>query len=415
MDKYEKRLKQLFHGICVVSAISLTCYCISEYKLNADLVQILYKEFHESIDDIYPSITFCLNHPFVEEKLLKYNSNLKIPFYKDILSGAACRQAGLFKSKWYREKILQQGIVDMESEWCFTDKSKLLKWNQSWTDIDYDEVTFKLQDFLLNFLISFKSSRKGQDVARYVMNNNSMRLQEGSATEEYRRLEKLNYYVSARQPDYKCFSFDIPFVKGKPINKVELTMTADALPDKIIRPKALDYFVTLGYPNQIIRSLDRNKVFIRPQIDPTQCYVLDTIVGSMEVLKRRDKRDGPCITDWQNYDKHVLEAISKKAGCIPKHWKVDSDMANCTTSQQYRTIYREYDKIRGSVPPCRGIEQLVQTSFETDFGIKCTFFGSWRLMITMDFHRETGYKEVLLVRALSFQSLVGNSGKYIAY
>ena len=311
--------------------------------------------------------------------------------------------------KW---KYGVQDSVDKVFEWCNINSNKLIKWNQSWTDIDYDDVTFQLQDFLLNFIISFTSDRILNDVARYVMINNSMKLQEGSNTEDYRSLQKLNYYISARQPEYKCFSFDIPFVKGKPVNKVEITMNAEAFPNNIIEPKANHYFVTLGYPNQIIRSLDRNKIFIRPQISPTPCYVQDTIVGSIDVLKRRDKRDEPCVTDWRNHDRYVLEAISKKIGCIPKHWNINSDMNNCTTNQEYQSIYKEYNKISGSVPPCRGIEQLTQTSFETDFGIKCTFTGSWRLMITIDFHKEPGYKEVLLVRAFSFQSLVGNSGKY---
>ena len=153
-------------------------------------------------------------------------------------------------------------------------------------------------------------------------------------------------------------------------------------------------------------------MFIRPQVTSTICYVQDTIVGSMDVFKRRDKRNQPCISDWRNHDKYVFQAFAKKAGCIPRHWKVKSDMPNCTTNQQYYAIYNEYNKIRGIVPPCRGIEKLTQTSYETDLGIKCTFIGNWRLMLTFDFRSETAYKEVLLVRAYSFQSLIGNSGKY---
>ena len=333
MDKCEKRLKPFFQGICVVCAISFMCFCIYEYKLNADLVQIFYKQFHESVDDIYPSITFCLNHPFVKEKLTKYDPNLTSPFYRDILTGK-CMQGR------YLDIGKREVIVEKEFEWCSTDDNKWVKWNQSWTDIDYDDVTFQLQDFLLSFLVTFISDRIRNDVARYVMINNSMRLQDGASTVDYSSLENLHYYISARQPDHKCFSFDIPFVKGKPVKKVEMTMNADAFPNKIIEPSANDYFVTLGYPNQIIRSLERNRVFIRPQIEPTTCYVQDTIVGSMEVLKRRDKRNQPCISDWRNHDKYVLQAFARKAGCIPKHWKVKSDMANCTTNQQYYTIYK---------------------------------------------------------------------------
>ena len=171
-----------------------------------------------------------------------------------------------------------------------------------------------------------------------------------------------------------------------------------------------NYFLPHSYPNQVIRYIYRNKIFIRRETAPTTCYVEDTIVGTMEVLKRRDKTNERCVSDWHNHDNHVLEAIIKNAGCAPKHWNIESDMGNCTTHKQHHAIYNKYNHLRELIPNCRGIEKLTQTSFETDFGINCTFTGSWRLMINIDIHKEAEYKDALLVRTMSFQS--ENYGKY---
>ena len=38
--------------------------CIYEFNLNNDIAQINYKTFHETPDDIYPSITLCVKMPF---------------------------------------------------------------------------------------------------------------------------------------------------------------------------------------------------------------------------------------------------------------------------------------------------------------------------------------------------------------
>ena len=212
-------------------------------------------------------------------------------------------------------------------------------------------------------------------------------------------------------PNYKCFTFNIPYIREKHVEKVELTMNAAPFGDEVIAPMDLDYYVALSYPNQVIRSLSRNKVGIRPQIPPTSCYQQITTVGSMEVLRRRDKSGKRCNRDWRNHDKHVLNTIAKKIGCTPTHWKIVSDMVNCTTNEQHRAFYHELYKIKESEPPCRGIEKLMESTNEIDHGIRCTFTGRWRLMLTFDFGKEISYKEVLLVRAYSFQSLIGNSGK----
>ena len=400
MKKCEKRFEKIFNFLCIVAAVVLTSYCIYIYWLDEDLVQIYFKEYHETPDDIYPSLTYCLHDQLIEDRLKSYDKNLSILSYKKFLSG----DCNLGRLKWENGEEI---FIDPEVEWCDN-----VKRNESWIDIDYDDVTSTLDDFLLNFIVFFTNDRVRNDLVSYSMVNGSLMLEDATTTEEYRNLRKLNYTISVREHDYKCFTFDLPYVKRKAINKVEITMNADSFPGNIISPRSEYYFITMSYPNQVIRSLERNRIYLRPQIMPTNCYIQDTFVGSMEVLQRRNKRLEPCLEDWNKHDKHVLENIAQKVGCIPKHWKINSKLEHCWSNEQYKIVHKEYNRIKGAIPPCRSIEKLSQMSFETDLGLRCTFTSNWRLLLTFDFHKETEYKEVFLVRAFCLQNLVGNSGKW---
>ena len=398
MRKNELHFEKLFNGLCIVAAFMLTSYCIYIYWLDEDLVQMYYKGFHEAPDDIYPSLTYCLHEQIIEERLKNIDKSLSILSYKKFLSGDCPRGRKTWKNG---EEIIEYP----EIQWCDD-----VKRNDSWIDIDYDDVTSTLDDFLLNFIVFFTNDRVRNDLVSYSMVNGSLVLMDSTSTEEYRHLSKLNYTISVRQHDYKCFTFDLPFMKERTINKVEITMNADSFPDNIISPRSEYYFITMSYPNQVIRSLERNRIYLRPQTFPTNCYIQDTFIGSMEVLKRRNKRLEPCIEDWNEHDKYVLDNIAEKAKCIPKHWKINSTMKYCSSNEEFEFVQKEYNKIKGLIPPCRSIEKLSQTSFETDLGFRCTFTGNWRLMLTFDFHKEVEYKEVYLVRLFCLQSLVGNSG-----
>ena len=78
-----------------------------------------------------------------------------------------------------------------------------------------------------------------------------------------------------------------------------------------------------------------------------------------------------------------------------------------------RLITNEFNQLKKPIPPCKSIERLSQTTYETDLGNKCAFFYPYfgKLMLTIDYHKETMYKEIKLVRAYTMENLVGNAGK----
>jgi len=62
------------------------------------------------------------------------------------------------------------------------------------------------------------------------MINNTLILYNSFHIGENGGLENLSHCISARLAHYKCFTLDIPFVKGKPVNKGKITMNAAHFP-----------------------------------------------------------------------------------------------------------------------------------------------------------------------------------------
>ena len=286
--------------------------------------------------------------------------------------------------------------------------------------MDYFPSNFlDIKDFLNRFLIVFlanhEDAKRNENMVSYIMENDSLVPDKGTNGNEYEMLEKLKFYVSARHSFYKCFTFDVPFIQGKFINNFQLDINASIFENGIVRPDTSlgDYFVTFGYPNQLIRSSVRNKVIIKKPNFSTTCFWQETLIGSLEVLRRRDKSHQPCYNDWKNYDQHVLKDIAAKVGCSPRNWMIPSNLPNCSTYQENRLITNEFNHLRKPTPPCKSIERLSQTTYETDLENKCAFFYPYfgKLMLTIDFHKESMYKEIQLVRAYTMENLVGNAGK----
>ena len=69
---------RVFRYTCLICAILLTFRCINLFVRNKDVAEIKFFEYHEDEDNIYPSITFCHRHPFIEKALKKYDQDLSI-------------------------------------------------------------------------------------------------------------------------------------------------------------------------------------------------------------------------------------------------------------------------------------------------------------------------------------------------
>ena len=386
-------LRQIYHITCVLATLGLVCWVSYEYSLNEDETQIHIKQFHKTPDDIYPSTTICIDDPFVDKRLQEFHPRLTAGIYREFLSGST--------------KVA--GNVD---------------WNESGIEIDYDYVTYQLEEvvYKVDMTLIDNDQEEDDDISWLVRNNSLIReeLVSGGLIKSYNTVTKIDTTVSARASFYKCFTLHMPYMPDINIDFLMININASALPSGNIKPENEEFWITFGYPNQLLQSYKKNKVIHDRKVSSTKCYRLNTHLGSMEVIRKRDKPAIRCNENWQNQDEDDQINIIKKIGCNPKHWNMRSDLPYCSNRTQYKSAaWNQFKRVSDSIPPCKSIDKLTQMTYEMDEMVKpnCTALPPYhnRLMLYIYFNRETTYKEIRLVRAFNLQSLIGNAGRKILH
>ena len=289
-SKLKRSWMRQFQNFCIFLTIYITCWCFHKYMQDKDVSHVNYRRFHDDINSLYPSLTLCFNNPFLEDRLKETGEGVNITTYVHFLEGNL--------------------------------------WDKRMVNIDYDNVTVDLKDYLEFSEIDLRNTSKFRDN---------------------------KYYVSMRSPRMKCFSFDVPFVRDTGVEFFIVKIKNSIFPFGF-RPAHHDFYpsrgrfsggfeVRLSYPHQVFRSdfankwrwneLDKNgsiekmkKMWVGMSFD----------VKHIETLKRRSKSSLPCNEDWQNDDQQILGKLFEAAKCKPPFLSKMSDMSLCTWVCDCRSI-----------------------------------------------------------------------------
>ena len=71
----EKIFVFTFGALCTFGAICLSSYWIYKYWLDEEVSVVHYTKFHESSDNVFPTLSLCVTDPFVDNRLAEYGSN----------------------------------------------------------------------------------------------------------------------------------------------------------------------------------------------------------------------------------------------------------------------------------------------------------------------------------------------------
>ena len=401
----------------------LVFWCIFEYSLDRDFTEIKFRKFHETPDDIYPSLTICDNAPFESTPAKeRYKSHMKklplnIKGEKDILTEPLPIAAYMKLLEGKKEHLQNNNLLRLNNTY-----EELLLGLQ---EMDYDEVTTGLRDLISELQITFRiQSRTLMYLEYHVNNDDSVTLdetgfkdknfkEETGSTETFWRKQLLEFkniksYISTRLPFYKCYTLDVPMKERFPIREISFSVNTSIFSYGLSTGQFHFY---LTYPKQFLRILGQpgNRISLPKQ--PNQCYNLEIRLGPTKVVRRRDKWAEPCNEDWKNHDENQLNAISGRVGCNPRHWQIPSTLPNCSTPEQYKDLmndlYKNDDEI--FMPPCRSIETISNEKVATKPRWFACSRTTWlKLRIFLD--QQSYYEELSFLRAYSFQSLIGNSG-----
>ena len=154
--------------ICLFATIGLSIYSCYRFAKNEDVTLVQESKFLSSRDAVYPSFSFCILPPLMENKFKAYgDSRINMTSYVNFLKGEF--------------------------------------WDDRFLKIEYDNVTVSLTDNLF--------------AGMYI-------------THSQKQIDwNPEHYVSFRSPDRKCFTVDAPFVDKNLLITYAMAIKNNIFPD----------------------------------------------------------------------------------------------------------------------------------------------------------------------------------------
>ena len=294
-----RKIKYVYFIFCLLATIGLSIYSIYRFWLNEDTTVVQVTRFLSSMDAIYPSLSFCVLPPFLEEKFDIYeDEKINMSSYRKFLEGEF--------------------------------------WDERMLSIEYDNVTVSLEENLIKSM--YKTHSKNFGVMDW----------------------KAEYFVSFRSPQRKCFTIKAPFPDEGLLHHSWLKIKKEIFPvGKRADDKKL--YTYIHYPGQRFTGYYTWKSHFDPRHNQTKNYKIVFKIHNIDVITRRNKLRQPCLKDTENYDHHFMQIWMQEVGCRPPQWKFEnSKLPLCSNANQMKEFRNQPDimYVESFDPPCRTIAQL---------------------------------------------------------
>lgn len=391
--------KVVFHVMCLCIVTWLIVDCTFKYLEDTDFTIVEYKKFGSNAIDIYPSFTYCFKWPILG------------PWYK-VWKEFGNDDTGAIRNE-YQNYLLGKTFED-----------------DKFGGADYDQLSKNLE----NFLHKIEAGLVGNGVVQWSFGNGKLKLAksfkrfvnekfekvtQNFSSEEMKGMPTPTFYISHRGIQEKCYTFDIPWIRNKQINRFRLYIEPEMLPGvniknnntikPILHQTRKDFSIAFHYPHQTFKSLSTASGFTS-SIDTSQNYLRKYFLANIEVLRRRNKPSKPCING--EYDKEIIQRTIEAIGCKPPTIKLGDNVTsvcnNETTPQFQNALFNNYHP-----PPCEIIQSISEfhgESDETDWLMTTNYKG--KLMLEVHILNEY-YKEMVYRKEYTLESLIGNAGGYI--
>jgi hypothetical protein len=128
---------------------------------------------------------------------------------------------------------------------------------------------------------------------------------------------------------------------------------------------------------------------------------------SIETVRRRNRRNKPCLVDWMNYDTLLLKHHVEKIGCRAPYQQMYQKFPICNTLEQMKKSYFDISSLPSDdyLVPCQGIPDVPYT-YTQPFHNKTKGF-------TISVIYPNNVKIIKQSQAVDVHSLIGNIGGYI--
>ena len=362
-----KTLKGIYRCFCISSVVILIIWCLYVFYLNEDIARITIKKFNSDENSVYPSISFVLLSPFVDEKFKKYGPRVNATAYKLFLQGQL--------------------------------------WSKELASVDYNEVSIDMKDYFSGYDIEYEDNT----IMRY---NASIPADSGWKPP----------YSNGNSSIVKGFSLDIPYQKG--LNPIKINMKLRTAifqnktrPSKVTGGNNINGFgVFFHYPMQAssTKQFFKSDWPIRAEND-SKSFVMKFEVKDVEVIRNRDKWKERCLPGVPNIDLMKSKSYFERLQCRPPYWNEISNfnLTACSSKEDMKKLHDDFlhnrfSKNLKSHVPCNNLEKLHFDYFEFDIPES----KDPHMIISIVFV-DIKFREIVSVRSFDVQSLFGNIGGYV--
>ena len=355
--KFVQIIPFTFKLACISAAVCMIFFWIVEYQRNESTTLIEYKSIREIRNVTYPELTICMDHPFLNNELTTFSSDLDKIKYLDHLKGGN-------------------------------------SFNYSYNNISYDQVTPNLFKYLDQIWIGWKPSPN--NLPKYCADHNNCSY--FTFTNNYNGISDITFL--------KCFGIQLNENYIHEINSFQLIFN-ESLSDVLSQIKRV--FVTLNQPNQFTRNSNGVQyVWNSPKGIKRKDFFQIT---SIDILKRRNKVQEPCLVDWYNFDTLALKPHIAKVGCRPPYHIGYEKFPSCRTQSQMKaSIYDPWSMDNTDLPkPCQEMPNIFYKHSFKDTDVDLTVRQTFKIWAT---YPKKG-KVITELRAVNIHSLIGNIGGYI--
>ena len=340
--------RYFFNFACFSVAFGMTLMWLYRFSLDEDSVQIDFKQLDFQAG-YYPMLSFCLIDPFIESRLKEYNATLTVETYIEFLEG-------------------------------------LISFNEM-TKIDFDDITLDLKDFYLDADLLLKDGS-------YIELANEDVLQ---------GLLELTYSGFHNGIFMKCFGLKS---KLKHIDELYFRFNTSIYPNGIRPSSKLSTVIGVHLPNQF--SLVGNSLkYTWPNWDEIGTYTMIFSLQQIDIIKRRNKRNDPCISDDFNFDQMIWDSHLDIVGCKPPYHSTNKKLEVCNSAEKINGAYIDLIKREKPMKACTSASTLAFSYNEQIHNsMKSDWFG-----VGLEYPNQ--YKEIKMVQAIDIQTVIGNAGGYI--
>lgn len=293
------KLSFAFRILCLITTIALIVFCLYVYCLNEDVCLVDFKNYYDTPDDIHPTISMCFKNFLDSERLMEHGVNDSS--YLEYLKG---------------EKI----------------SSKL-------SNIDFENVTLHLKDYVHEYCTHWHNGKfecNGHNLHKTKVVSNS-------------------FNGLWRKDFYKCFNLEMP-LDGE-IELFEVLFDNKVFPQGIRKNK--DFVVVFHFPNQLFYSI-QTITYHWPARKNKKTYFMTFQVNAMKVLKRRNKKNSPCMANWKTYDDDILKEHTSYVGCRTPYQMNRYNLPVCSTTASIKEadVSLSLQTKKKLLPPCKAMEKI---------------------------------------------------------